>query len=187
MSHRHFNEDEFKKEVDSLYNREIEVVGRYVSLSKPILVKDRYGIMSLPKASQVLNNKPGIKAALNKTEYFMNQLKEAYPEIAKQIIPASEYEAMKKKMLFNTKYGLISVNPDMLLHGHMPSVRLAVNRKDYMRNQLLEIYDNKYDFEILSTDRHEGKCVLICPIHGRVEIDNDYIFEGCGCIKCNTN
>lgn len=56
-----------------------------------------------------------------------------------------------------------------------------------MYNQLRILYDYKYDFNILSTDRHKGKCELICPIHGKVLIDNDYIFEGCGCIKCNAN
>lgn len=187
MPKHSINEAEYKAKVESLYNGEIEVVSRFISLTKPILVKDKYGIMSLPKASQVLLNKPTIKAALNKTEYFMNQLKEQQPDIAKLVTPASEYEAMKKKMLFNTKFGLVSLNPDNLIHGHAPSVRVAVNRKEYMRNQLLYLYDNKYDFEILSTDRHEGKCILICPIHGRIEVDNDYIFEGCGCLKCNTN
>lgn len=187
MPRKGLNEVEYKAKVESLYNGEIEVVGRYVSLTQPILVKDRYGVMSLPKASQVLHNRPTIKAALNKTEYFMNQLKEVHPEIAEKVTPASEYQAMKQKMLFDTKFGLISTNPDALMSGHMPTVRSAINRKEFMRNQLLYLYENKYDFEVLSTDRHEGKCILICPVHGRVEIDNDYIFEGCGCIKCNTN
>ena len=187
MPRKGLNEAEFKAKVDSLYNGEIELAGRYVSLASPILVKDKYGIMSLPKASQVLNNRPTIKAALNPTEYFMNQLREVHPEIAKQIEPASEYKAMKQKMLFKTKFGLVSFAPDALIHGSVPSVRSAVDRKDYMRNQLLYLYDNKYDFKILSTNRHEGKCILICPEHGEVEIDNDYIFEGCGCLKCNTN
>lgn len=48
----------------------------------------------------------------------MEQLKEAQPEMARQITPASEYEALQKKMLFNTKYGLVSVNPENLLNGH---------------------------------------------------------------------
>lgn len=182
---RVYNEVEYKNEVESLYNGEIEVVGRYKSLSQPILVKDKYGVMSLPKASQVLVNRPGIKAALNQTEYFMNQLREAYPKIAEMVSPASEYKAMKKKMLFNTKYGLISINPDALIHGHEPTVRCAINRKDYMRNQLLEIYDNKYDFIIDSTDRHEGRIRLICPVHGEISIDSSHIFSGYGCPKCN--
>lgn len=179
------NEVEYKKEVETMYNGEIEVVSRFKSLTEPILVKDQYGVMSLPRASQVLKNRPGIKAALNKTEYFMNQLREAYPKIAEMVSPASEYKAMKKKMLFNTKYGLVSVFPDSLIHGNSPNVRSAVNRKDYMRNQLLDLYDYKYDFIVDSTDRHNGRITLICPIHGKILIDSDHIFSGHGCPKCN--
>lgn len=180
-----YNEEKYKEEVNRLYNGEIEVVGRFKGLDAPILVKDKYGVIQVSLASLVLHGRPGIKTALNKTEYFMNQLKEKQPEIYKLVKPASEYKKAKEKMLFETKYGLISVNPDSLMSGHVPTVRVAVNRKQYMYNQLRILYDYKYDFKIISTDRHSGKCELICPKHGSVLIDNDYIFEGCGCTECN--
>lgn len=180
------NEEIFKEKVNTLYKGDIEVVGKFKGLNNPILVKDKYGVMSVKKAEFILNGRPSIKIALNKTEYFMNQLKDKYPEIAEFISPASEYKKAKEKMLFNTKFGLVSISPDSLLSGHFPSVRSAVDRKNYMRNQLLYLYEGKYDFKILSTSRHDGKVILICPIHGEVLIDNDYIFSGCGCIKCNS-
>ena len=179
------NEVEFKKEVAKLYNGEIKIVSKYKGLSYPILVEDKYGILSIPKARAILKNRPTIKSALNKTEYFMGMLRVEHPEIAELVTPASEYEAMKKKMLFNTKYGLVSVNPDNLVHGHIPTIRVAVNRKEYFKNQLLFLYDNKYDFEIDSTDRHEGRVTLICPIHGKQSVDSDSIFLGTGCPCCN--
>lgn len=117
----------------------------------------------------------------------MNVLEEKHPEIAKLVKPASEYKAAKQKMLFETKFGLVSVNPDSLLAEHKPTVRVAVNRKDYMYKQLRYLYDDVYGFKILSTDRHKGKCELICPIHGSVLVDNDYIFSGIGCIECNSH
>ena len=43
MSKYSINEAEYKAKVESLYNGEIEVVSRFVSLTKPILVKDKYG------------------------------------------------------------------------------------------------------------------------------------------------
>lgn len=187
MPRKGLNEVEYKQKVNDLYKGEIEVVGRYKGLSSPILVKDKYGVMSLKQANCIFHGKPSIKIALNKTEYFMNQLKEKYPDIAKKLKPVSEYQAMKKDMLFETKYGIVSTYPDALLSGHEPTVRSAINRKEYMRNQLRILYDYKYDFIIHSTDRHNGKCTLICPIHGQVEVDNDYIFAGCGCIECNRN
>lgn len=181
------NEQEFKNKVETLYKGEIEIVGKFKGLSSQILVKDKYGILNISKASLLFNFKPGIKAALNQTEYFMNVLEEKHPEISKLVKPASEYKAAKQKMLFETKFGLVSVNPDSLLAGHKPTVRVAVNRKDYMYKQLRYLYNDAYDFKILSTDRHKGKCELICPVHGSVLVDNDYIFSGIGCIECNSH
>lgn len=107
----------------------------------------------------------------------MRMLQLEHPEIAELVTPASEYEAMKKKMLFNTKYGLVSVNPDNLIYGHTPTIRTAVNRKEYFKNQLLFLYDNKYDFKIDSTDRHKGRVTLICPTHGKQSVDSDGYFQ----------
>ena len=45
-----YTEETFKQKVDSLYNREVEVIGRFKGLTKPILVKDQYGVMRLDKA-----------------------------------------------------------------------------------------------------------------------------------------
>ena len=179
------NEEEFKKKVAEEYNGELKVVSKFKGLNFPVLVEDKYGILSIPKAGALFRGKPTIKTALNKTEYFMGMLRIEYPEIAKLVTPASEYETMKKKMLFNTRYGLVSVNPDNLIHGHVPTIRAAVNRKEYFKNQLLFLYDNKYDFIIDSTDRHKGRVTLICPIHGKQSIDSDAIFLGRGCPLCN--
>lgn len=180
-----YNEESYKQEVTKIYNGEIKIVGKFKGLMYPILCEDCYGVMQIKTARQLLNFKPGIKAALNKTEYFMNQLKELQPKIAEKLSPASEYIKAKEKMLFNTKYGLVSTTPDNLLHGHDPNIRSAVNRKEYFKNQLLFLYDNKYDFIIDSTDRHKGRVTLICPIHGKQSIDSDSIFLGTGCPCCN--
>ena len=184
--YRKFTEEEFKKEVNLKYNNEIEIVGKFKGLSFPIIFKTKYGVCQLKKAQDLLKSFPSIKSALNKTEYFMEMLKEKYPEIAKRLTPQSEYKAMKQKMLFNTQFGLITVNPDALMAGHCPNIRSAVNRKDYFKAQLEYLYDGKgYEFEITSTDRHKGRVKLICPIHGEQWVDSDGIFLGHGCPECN--
>lgn len=67
-----YNEEQFKKEVAKLYNGEIEIVSKFKGLTYSILCQDKYGVMSIKTARQILTNRPGIKMALNKTEYFMN-------------------------------------------------------------------------------------------------------------------
>lgn len=182
-----YNEETFNQEINKIYNGEIKIVGRFKNLVSPIMVQDKYGVLKINSARQLLKYKPNIKAALNKETYFMAMLKEKYPKIATNIKPASKYEGMRKKMLFETKYGLVAINPDALLHGHTPNIRSAVNRKDYMQQQLTFLYDGKYQFRIDSTNRKLGRIILICPKHGEQSIDSDTIFTGCGCPKCNNH
>ena len=181
-----YTEEEYKNEVKLVHGDKFEVISNFKGLTKPILLQSKYGILSVKTAAQVLNNEPSILLALNKTEYFMNQFKEKYPEESENIAPASEYVNARTKMLFNTKFGIVSTTPDTLIAGHMPTIRSAINRKEYFYNQLKYLYqDFDYDFKVESTNRHEGRVTLICPIHGESKIDSDWIFSGCGCPKCN--
>ena len=185
-----YTEEQFLEKVKNIHGDEIEVIGRFKGVTKPILFKTKYGICQYPTARQLYNENqiPTIKCALNKTEYFMEMLREKYPEIAEQVVPQSEYKAMKEKMLFNTRFGIVSINPDMLMSGHVPSIRSAIDRKDYFKKQLEYLYDGKgyeFDIESSSTDRHKGRVKFICPIHGEQWVDSDGIFLGHGCPECN--
>ncbi len=181
-----YTEETFKEKVRSIYKDTLEVIGRYKGISKPILVKDNYGVLNIPEARQILTNKPTIIRALNKTEYFMNVLKEKHFEIFEKIKPLSEYLSAKEMMLFEDSFGIVSISPDALLAGHCPNIRSAVDRKTYFYNMLKDIYGEKYDFIITNTDRKNGRSILICSLHGEVDIDNEYIFQGKGCPKCIT-
>lgn len=181
-----YTEEEFKTEVKRIYGETLEVIGRYKGISKSILVKDKYGVSEIKNAGRLFKYSPNILTSINKTEYFMNVLKEKYPEIHEKITPLSEYEAAKTQMLFEDKFGVISTTPDALLAGHCPNIRSAVDRKVYFYNMLKDIYGDRYDFIITNTDRKNGRSILICPEHGEVDIDNEYIFQGKGCPKCVT-
>ena len=63
----------------------------------PILCEDKYGVMQIKTARQLIKFRPGIKAALNKTEYFMNQLRELYPKIAEKSLLCLNIQKQKKK------------------------------------------------------------------------------------------
>jgi len=181
-----YTEEEFKKEVKTIYGDSLEVIGRFKGISKPIMVKDNYGILEISIAKLILQYKPSILKAINKTEYFMSTLKEKFPLIYENLKPLSEYKTAKETMLFQDKFGIVSISPDSLLSGHCPNIRSAVDRKIYFYNMLKDIYKDDYDFIITNTDRKNGRSIIICPIHGEVDIDNEYIFQGKGCPKCIT-
>lgn len=182
-----YTEEKYISEINILYPNEFKIISKYKGLSKPILIEDKFGVLQIKKASLLLKYKPTIMQALNKTDYFMNQLKYRHPHIAEQIAPVSEYVNARQKMLFKDKYGIVSFTPDNLMQGHLPSIRVAVDRKQYFKQQLLFIYGTKYDFIITSTDRHKGTVELICPIHGSQHVDSDAVFLGSGCPQCNRN
>ena len=183
-----YTEETFLETVKKQHGDRYKFIGRFKGTEKPLLIEDKYGLIQLPQAYYLFRGKPGIMNALNKTEYFMNQLRESNPELAQELTPLSEYETQKKEMLFRNQFGIVSISPDALLHGHVPNIRSAVNRKDYFKNQLLYLYqDYDYDFIVTSTNRHEGRVTLICPIHGEQSVDTDGIFLGKGCPMCNNH
>ena len=53
------NEEQYKQKVKTLWNGDFEVAGRYKSLSQPVLLKDKYGVIYLKHANQIFNNRPG--------------------------------------------------------------------------------------------------------------------------------
>lgn len=174
----------FKEEINRLYNNEVLVTSEYRGLNKKVFTTDKYGDCIL-SARSLLQSRPGLKSAINKTAYFMNILKHQQHNIWKDLKVVSEYSGMNKDMLFEDKFGLISVYPVNLITGHKPNIRSAVDQNLYFKNMLKYIYKGKYDFEITNCSRHNGKSILICEKHGRVKIDNDYIFCGSGCPSCS--
>lgn len=42
-----YNEVNFSEKVKELYNDEIKIISRYKGLKQPILVEDKYGVMSI--------------------------------------------------------------------------------------------------------------------------------------------
>lgn len=182
---RKYSEEIFWNEVVSKHGNRYELVSRYKNSVSPILVKDKYGVLLIKPAICLIKNTPGIGAALNKTQYFMNMLNDKHPEIAKTVSPLEEFSGMNRKMLFQYKYGIVKIYPVNLLSGHVPTIRSAINRKSYYEMQLREIYGDKYKWNITSTDRHSGTVQLICPIHGVQHVDTDAVFLGSGCPCCN--
>lgn len=179
-----YSEEEYKKAVADKYGSEIKIMSKYIGIKKPILIEDNYGVLRIEHAGYILKYKPGISLAVNKTDYAMNMLKEKHFHIYSKVKPIEEYKSMKSLLLFKTEFGIVKTSFDSLMSGHMPNIRSAIDRKSYFKQQLLLLYDNKYDFKISTTNRHGGKSILVCPIHGEVVIDNDYIFSGKGCPKC---
>lgn len=60
----------------SFQNNEIELLEKFVNYGTNILVKTKYGIHKVKPYNLLRNTFPSIKSAINKTEYFINHLKD---------------------------------------------------------------------------------------------------------------
>lgn len=93
--------------VHNLYYKRgtFEVVGRYVSDRKKLLVRDKYGEMEVLPYNLLLGKKPAAKSALNKTQYFINKSNDVH-----------NYYCLYDRLIFTRKKDYIEVGCPV--HGY---------------------------------------------------------------------
>jgi hypothetical protein len=66
-------------DVNSYYrNGDIQIISDYLGDSKPILVKDEFGILELKAGKLLMDRQPTIRCAIDPNEYFKNRIKKVY-------------------------------------------------------------------------------------------------------------
>lgn len=163
--------EEFVKRMSELHP-ELSVIERYTGSQDKILVRNKYGVMSVYPMHLNRGFKPGIGSAINKTSYFKNKLKEVQPDL--EVV--SEYLGSMALILVKTKYGMCEQLPANLLHGTRPTIASALNKEEYYANYIHDIYNNEVTVLMQSkyTTANKGKVLLY---------DSKYD----GYIKCNRN
>lgn len=58
-------------------NGEFKVIGDYIENSVPIIIETKYGLCNVKPSALLFNEFVSIQSAINKTEYFINQLKDS--------------------------------------------------------------------------------------------------------------
>lgn len=151
--------------------------------NKYAVVKNKYGLLRVRKDSLLRGSYPKINSAINKTEYFKNQLLEKFPHSLDNLEILSEVTDSRTALLCKDQFGYVKISPDSLLSGSLPDTKSAVNYKEYLREKLKFIHRQfKYDFEVLNSDYS----YLICPEHGKIKIQNKYLLRGYQCPICKS-
>lgn len=133
--------DYFKRFIEKTQPEIFEALtfkSEYVHSSKKMVFGTKYGDVSVIPNNLFKGGIPNINSAVNKTQYFINKLKEVSPDILKSITFKGEYKSVGKQILFSTKYGDIKMTPYTLLRGSLPSIESAVDKTDYFKNLLEE-------------------------------------------------
>src|SRR5688572_26126010 len=75
---------------------------------------------------------------------FIEKLEEKYPDREYEVLET--YEHNKTPILVKGKYGECLLTPSELMMGRSPSVRNAVDPRQYSINRFNEVHGNKYDY-----------------------------------------
>ena len=96
-------------------------------------MKSKYGLHNILVSNIINGSKLSIKSAINKTQYFKNQIYEIHGNDFEII---SEYLGDSKDIYLKNKYGICKSIPSSLLQGRGIDIRSAINSVEYLINKL---------------------------------------------------
>ncbi len=155
---------------------EIDIVS---ANSKHFLIRNKYGLCKV-QSNSILVCKPGIGTALDKTEYFRNQLKEVQPNLKL----VGLYKDSQTKVLVENEYGVCSCLPSHLLKGQTPEITSAIDKTNYFVSIAKKAHNNLYNYSKVEYKKSLVGVTIICSKHGEFKQSPQVHLSGGGCIKC---
>lgn len=152
------------------------------------VISTKYGICEVSTQNLLKGVKPSIKSAINKTEYFVNQL---YEKFGENIINYSniEYKGALQNVFFETEFGMCKSTPNSLLSKNYKSIKIdsAVNKSEYITNIIKKERGDVYDLSKIEYIKNTEPIIIGCKIHKDFKvIPANFISSKSyrGCPKC---
>ena len=168
LTHKEFLEKLLEKN-EHYRSGGFEVVGKYNGLDKHIIVKDVFGECSiLANDLMVRNAKTRINTAVNKTDYFSNEvvsLNKFYRNGDFRIIRDYKGRRNHIKVLYkDLEYSITAIN---LLQDYLPSVQTATNKSLFWIEKFkIERTDfDNIDYSIVKYKTSRDNLDFKCKIH----------------------
>lgn len=151
-------------------------------------IQTPYGVCIQTHQSWTKNQKITIQSAINKTEYFQNQINEKYPNCFKIISPyIGSKELIKVRCLLCSN--IFDKLPSLLLaYGNCNNCNIKT--KNALSSELFlkkcnQTHKNFYDYSETVYINSQEKITIICPIHGKfLQVATEHC-NGCKCQKCS--
>lgn len=165
-----------------------QLISEYKGVKEIIIVKDKYGKLKSTPADLLAGKTPSIVSAIDIKSYVHNMLilhNDDYKSGKFEVI--EWYNGKKQPMIFRDKYGLYKVYLHNLIKNCKIWLPSAINLGDNVRNRLIEVRGDKYDYSLLNGIKsvNEEKLKIICKKHGVFEQWYYHHYkEGSGCPKC---
>lgn len=178
-THEQFVE-ELKIKQPILFNQ-IKIAENYKPNNK-LLVETKYGKCITFPSNLLLGQTPSIKTAINKSEYFKNELSYLHPNLYNDITILDNYIHNQLPIIVENKYGKCKITPNSLLLGQYPSIRSAINKTEYFINRAREVHGDLYDYSLVDYTKDSVKVKIISE-YGIFEQTPGNHLSGKGCPK----
>lgn len=180
--------ESFKQELllknEAYANGEFEIIGNYISLSAPIEVKDKYGILLMYPENLLKNGRPRLLSAKDKNTYFREMLREVwgdenYPNLL------TDYVDNETKFRVEKDGFVFLVRPSSLLIGNRHDIiENAEDQTAYAISKLVAVHGDRYDYGKVKYNKSGSKVTIICKEHGEFEQVFNTHLMGSHCPKC---
>lgn len=161
--------------------RKIEILSRYDNHNSKLLVRTKYGNCLVPSLTLLKGKTPTIQTAVNKTEYFKNQMLEINPNYLSIFEIIGEYTHCHSSIEVKTPYGICKCDPYSLLRCHIPSIKTAINKTEYFINKSKSIHGDLYDYSLVEYRGDDKKVMIISPCGKIFEQSPTHHYMGQGC------
>ena len=150
------------------------------------IIETNYGVCKISTQSILRGAKTSIKSAIDKTEYFINQIKEL--DIGITDYSTINYVDAKEKIVYGTCYGYCQMSPNSLIYcKRADTIESAVNKTEYIKNVILLERGEEYDLSLIDYKNNSTPIRIGCKLHGVFEVPTGNFIgsKSCrGCPKC---
>ncbi len=169
---------------------EFEIVGAYVAARFKIEVRNKYGHCLNTPNGLLAGRTPTIKAAIDKTKYFINMAKELYGD--KYSYHKTIYTKAKELTTITCNlHGDFKISSDSHLSDtgcpkcgrQRTTDSRRITKEDFIERAKLQ-HGDTYDYSIVAFKNTKDKIKIICKRHGIFLQDIHNHQKGVGCPKC---
>lgn len=189
---KYFTIDDFKSAALSRnqnYRNGKFTIDNFDGYHMPVYGRTKYGKVKMSANKILCGRNPGILSAVDKTEYFTNEILEKQPDLDKLGYRITgQFISYSTKIKVSTPYGDCMSTCVALKNGSLPNIISAVDKTEFFINMAKEVHGDTYLYQKSEykpkKDGKKTKMVVTCKKHGDYLITPNDHLSGKGCREC---
>jgi hypothetical protein len=187
-SKRKYNTNKFVKKAKEVHGDIYDFSKtEYKNSKDKVLIIDEFGLEHKIIPASFLNGvNLTIRSAINKTEYFLAELKRKKYLVDVYDYSKVEFVSSKINVIILDENGFEhSKNPSGMLNGdYKLTIQSATNKNGYFIFNCNKIHNGFYDYSLVNYEKNTDNITIICPKHGEFTQVAAMHLSGRRCPKC---